>query len=322
MLKQATAGIFRFAAARIKPAAPRLLDGSALHRRSLYILPTREGIYYGAMLVVMLLAAINYSNGLAYALTFLLAAVGVVGILHTHRNLSGLRISAGPAPPVFAGEPARFTALARNDMGIARCALDITVEGQTRRIDVPAQGTTAVELTVATVRRGYLPAPALRLSTRFPLGLWRAWSRPLALPARCLVYPRPAPERALHATPDLLAGLESARNTEGEDFAGLREFRHGDPVQRVAWKKVAAGQGWHTKQFATPASRVVWFEWNALAGFDEEERLSVLCRCVLMAELHGVAYGLRLPGITLGPANGVSHRSSCLERLALFNLPP
>ena len=46
-----------------------------LERRSLYILPTREGLYFGAMLGVILIAATNYANGLAYALAFLLASV-------------------------------------------------------------------------------------------------------------------------------------------------------------------------------------------------------------------------------------------------------
>lgn len=319
MLKPAVAGLARLAAARRKPvSAGTALRGTSLPSRSLYILPTREGLYYGLMLAVVFIAAVNYANGLAYALTFLLAAIGVVAILHTHRNLAGLRLSPGPAPPVFAGDPARFTVIAHNDSGIPRHAVDLSIAGQTQRIDAPAQGTAVAELTIPTAARGYFEMPPVRVRSRFPLGLWRVWSRPLALPARCLVYPRPAPERPLPATPSPLAGREPGRSAEGEDFAGLREFRHGDPVQRVAWKKVAAGQGWHTKQFAAPAGLIVWLEWDATSGLADEDRLSLLCRWVLTAEQAGVAYGLRLPGLSLAPATGASHRDRCLERLALF----
>lgn len=319
MLNKFYGALSQLALARSMPVSlGRTAVGTSLHRRSLYILPTREGLYYGAMLAVMLVAAVNYANGLAYALTFLLAALGMVAILHTHRNLTGLRLSAGPAPPVFAGAPARFTVIAHNDGGLARLAVDITMGGQTGRVDVPGQGIAVHEFTVPSRGRGYLQAPPARLSTRFPLGLWRAWSRPLALPARCLVYPRLGPERPLPETPSMLAGREFGRNADGEDFAGLREFQHGDPVQRVAWKKVAAGQGWYTKQFAAPAGQVVWLDWDALHGLDGEERLSQLCRWVLMAEQQSLAYGLRLPGLVLTPASGAAHRDHCLERLALF----
>jgi len=321
MLKPAVASLSQFAAARRAPvSAGTALLGIVLQSRALYILPTREGLYYAAMLAVVFIAAVNYANGLAYALTFLLAAIGVVAILHTHRNLAGLRLSAGPAPPVFAGEPARFTVIAHNDSELGRYAVELSLGGRTQRVDVPGQGSAVVELTVATGTRGYFTMPPVRVRSRFPLGLWRTWSRPLALPARCLVYPHPAPERPLPATPSLLAGRELGRSTEGEDFTGLREFRHGDPVQRVAWKKVAAGHGWHTKQFAAPAGFVVWLEWDALSGLATEERLSLLCRWVLMAEQQGLAYGLRLPGFGIEPTSGADHRDACLERLALFGL--
>lgn len=311
-------GLAQLGASRRTPLPPDAVTGASLHRRSLYILPTREGLYYGAMLAVMLVAAVNYANGLAYALTFLLAALGLVAILHTHRNLAGLRLSAGPAPPVFAGEPARFAIVANNDAGMVRHAIEITLAGQTATIDVAAQGTAVAEFAVPTAARGYLEAPPLRVRTRFPLGLWRAWSRPLVVPARCLVYPRPAPESPLPEVPSPLAGRELGHNADGEDFAGLREFQHGDPVQRVAWKKVAAGQGWHTKQFSAPAGQLVWLDWQALHGLDVEARLSQLSRWVLMAEQQGISYGLRLPQLLLEPSSGSAHRDRCLERLALF----
>lgn len=322
MLSQALTGLRQRVRARHGPMAPSsLLADIQLERRSLYILPTREGLYYAAMLAVMLLAAINYANGLAYALTFMLAAVAVVAILHTHRNLSGLRLAAGSAPPVFVGDVATFTVIAHNDSDLARHALEISIAGRGHRIHVPARGATTIAFAVSATHRGFLAAPALKVRTRFPVGLWHAWSRALLLPARCLIYPRPAPEYPLPQTPGPLTGREPARSAEGEDFTGLREFRAGDPVQRIAWKKVAAGQGWHTKQFSTPAGQIVWLEWDALAGLGVEERLSILCRWVLTAEQQGVAYGLRLPGTAFAPSSGPTHRDRCLERLALFEAP-
>jgi uncharacterized protein (DUF58 family) len=315
--RQAT--FFDFLAQRQTPVSTDGQGAFVLERRSLYILPTREGLYFGAMLGVMLLAAINYANGLAYALAFLLAAVAVVAILHTHRNLSRLRLTAGAARPVFAGELAHFVIVAHNDGDTPRRAVEATIGAQAHRFDVPARSTAIVEFAVATAQRGYLDLPAVTFRTRFPMGLWHAWSRRVALPGRCLVYPRPAPLQPLPQSPGAWTGQEINRDTESEEFAGLRQYRAGDPAQRVAWKKVAAGQGWHTKQFHAPVGqRVVWLDWAQLPTVTVEERLSILCRWILTAEQQETMYGLRLPGLILPPAIGESHRDRCLERLALF----
>lgn len=79
-----------------------------LNQRRIFIIPSQVGLAFMVALLLMLLAAINYQNSLAYALTFLLSSVFVVAILHTYRNLAGLILKAGAAPAVFAGEPATF----------------------------------------------------------------------------------------------------------------------------------------------------------------------------------------------------------------------
>lgn len=293
--------------------APRLLG-----RRSLYILPTREGVYFGATLAVIFLAAVNYGNGLAYILTFLLSAIGVVAILQTHRNLSGVRVGAGGVEAVFAGQPATFHLVLGNETAIARYAVEVGVEQRSYRVDIAPRDAATVPIVVPTAKRGYVEAPAVKIRTRYPLGLWRAWSRSLPLASRCLVYPVPAAARPLPDVPDVDGSAERGRALEGDEFTGLREYRAGDSMQRVAWKKLAAGQGWHTKQFASAAGRFVWLDWDALPVRDTEERLSLLCRWVLDAEQQGIAYGLRLPTVTLAPGIGTVHRDRCLEALAVF----
>ena len=324
MVKQIALSLQRAFRARHGPmTAAGVATDIRLERRSLYILPTREGLYYAAMLSVMLLAAVNYANGLAYALTFMLTAVSVVATLHTHRNLSGLRVTAGSVTPVFAGESALFAIVLHNDSPFARQAVELESSGggESWRVFVPAYSSTTVEIPVPALRRGYATVPSVKLRTRFPVGLWHAWSRTVQLPARCLVYPRPAPERPLPHSTGHAGANEGYIGAEGEDFSDLREFRPGDPVQRVAWKKAAAGHGWYTKQFQSPAQQLTWLDWNALTSLPTEARLQMLCRWVLMAEQQGISYGLRLPDKTIPPAIGPSHRERCLERLALYEDP-
>src|SRR6516225_6323008 len=73
-----------------------------LERRRLYILPTRAGLAFTALLFLMLLAGLNYANSLALFLTFLLTGFALVVMQQCHRNLLGTEVVAALAPAVFA----------------------------------------------------------------------------------------------------------------------------------------------------------------------------------------------------------------------------
>jgi hypothetical protein len=65
-------------------------------------------VIYGLLLLLLLLGSINYGNNLAFFLTFLLAGLGIVAMLHTWRNLAGLELIAGTNNPIFADQTACF----------------------------------------------------------------------------------------------------------------------------------------------------------------------------------------------------------------------
>jgi len=294
-----------------------------LGRRQLFMLPTRYGLLFAVLLAVQLLAAINYGNGLAYALTFLLGSAAVVSMLYTHRNLLRLRLSASRETPVFAGEVATFRIHLVNHAAVPRFGVSVVCEkNEVACIDVPARGAAAVELPVPTAKRGWLAVPPISISTRFPLGLLYSWSRRVVLGQTCLVYPRPADPMPFRASPTENYNAMQGLHAGGDDFIGVREFRPGDSPRHVDWKAVARGEAWHTKQFGAGYRTTAWFDWDTLAGLDIETRLSVLTRWVLEAQRQGMLYGLRLPETTLPPDCGEVHQHECLKALALFGLEP
>ena len=87
----------------LEQKAPQTGSASALlsRRQRLYIFPTRHGLVYAVMLAVMLLGAINYTNNMAYMLTFMLGSLFMVCMLHTYRNLRGLIVTVSEARPAF-----------------------------------------------------------------------------------------------------------------------------------------------------------------------------------------------------------------------------
>ena len=99
-----------------------------LHRRRIYILPTRAGLLFAAVVLMLLIGSLNYANNMGFALTFLLTAVGLVAMHHCHGNLAGLSISFKQAKPVFAGDKAQFEFILDNNDALSRSQISAGLE--------------------------------------------------------------------------------------------------------------------------------------------------------------------------------------------------
>ena len=63
-----------------------------LHRRRIYIVPTGFGLGFGALLLVMLVGSLNYTNNAALLLTCLLGAAAMSSMLLAFRVLDGVTL--------------------------------------------------------------------------------------------------------------------------------------------------------------------------------------------------------------------------------------
>jgi uncharacterized protein (DUF58 family) len=291
-----------------------------LTQQRIYILPTRYGLLFGGALALMLVGSINYQLSLGYILTFLLAGMGVVSLLHTYRNLAHLAISAGRVEPAFAGGAVRFHLHLDNPGKFDRVAIQASFAAAADLFDVPVRSSAAATLALPALHRGWLQLPRVTIETRYPVGLCRAWSY-VQPDMKALVYPRPDDSSLPPLTFIPEDGDAAHAGSGSEDFAALRPYQPGDSPRHIAWKSAAREQVLLTKVFAGRGASELWLDFTALPpALDLEARLSRLTRQVLLAEAQGVSYGLRLPGRELGPDLGESHCDACLKALALFDV--
>jgi uncharacterized protein (DUF58 family) len=290
-----------------------------VHRR-VYIVPTQLGWLFALTLAILLVGSINYSLSLGFALTFLLAGMGLAGMVHTARNLARLAVTVGRAEPIFASETAQFRLYLDARASFDRPSVLVRhVRSRSQMVvDVAALGLAEVVLGVPAEARGWLPLGRVMLETRFPLGIFRAWSY-VEPDARCLVYPRPERSKLPMPSAESARGALRSPVPGNDDYSGLRAYQLSDSPRHVAWKAVARNEDMLTKQFTGEAAAELWLDWGLLApNMNVEQRLSRLAGWVLEAERAGVSYGLRLPGVELAPGRGEAQRGACLQALALY----
>jgi uncharacterized protein (DUF58 family) len=312
------AGAWRRWRQRFFHLAPGDGEQVVLRHSRIYILPSKRGWTMIGTLAIMLLTSLNYALSLGFAVTFLLSGLVAAALLHAFRNLAGVEVRPLAASEAFAGGRIAYT-LAVSGGERARDALEIRAsDAAAVAADIPAGASVTVRLERAAPKRGRFALGRVTLSSTQPLGLWRAWSY-VHFPIAGIVYP--APEPGAPPLPRGAHGQDLTAPGQGDEseFAGLREYQAGDPPQRVAWKAVARGAGWYTKEFdGSGGGGPLALDWASLPrGLDVETRLSRLTAWVLAAERAARPFSLRVPGASLPAGQDREHRRTALTMLAM-----
>ena len=283
-----------------------------LHRRRIYIVPSGFGLGFSVLLMVMLVGALNYANNAALLLTCLLGAATAASMLVAFRNLDGLRLRSARAGHAVAGEPIELTL--SFDSSRARDAIRVDLENCCIAFAVETDATAEIKLQLATMDRGWLPIPRLRVWTSWPLGLFRAWSW-LHPEQSVLVWPR-----AESNGPPPNAPADDAQRMQlhrGDELAALRDYRAGDPQRHIAWKASARHDHLLVKNFEQPQSRPQWqLDWRRLPELDAEARIARLARWLNEAHAQRCSYSLWLPGEEIASNSGLLHYAHCMNALA------
>lgn len=284
-----------------------------LDRRRIYIVPTRFGFIFAAMLLVMLLGALNYNNNAALLLTCVLGAAAIGSMLHTFRALDQLQMESVHAGTAQAGDPLTLT-LGWQAPARAHAAIELHLGATNSCLSLAAGVPARVQLRLQTSRRGWMELPRIRVQSRWPFGFFRAWSW-LAPAHPVLVYPRA--EDAGPPPPPVPGDAARRRRPDGDDWAGLREYRSGDPRRHIAWKASARGQALRVKTFDRATAEHHWdLAWERTGPGAREARIARLARWVREANAAGREWSLRLPGRDLGRGAGAAHFHACMRALA------
>ncbi len=188
-------------------------------------------------------------------------------------------------------------------------------------------------------RRGELRFERTVLSTSFPFGLIRR-SLSVAAPGRVLVYPRlhRMNRQVLARVSDAAAGGRDQHDRGGhEEFFGLREYRPGDSVRRIDWKRSARTGELIAREHTRPRPPRVMMALDlrptpeaiapdeAAMALRVERAVSLAASVVCDAHRRGYHLGLSILGVAAPGAkvfamhHSPPHRARLLEALSTLD---
>ncbi len=292
---------------------------ATISHRKIYIIPTKEGVFFALLLLLMLLMAINFSNSLIYLLTFFLAGFAIFSMIYTQLNLLGLQVVCGKAQSVFCGQTIYVPLLisVTDSSKINNLAISLKCDDFLHTLDI-GNHSQQVLLPVLTQQRGMLILPTFTIATTYPTGLFYAWSN-VNLSSEVLIYPQKIPYLN-NGSNHFSEGEDNQSFKAGHnDFYQLKKYTQGHSLKQVHWKMVAKERGMYLKQFTDGQSREHY--WLDLQMFDPkiplETRLSYLSYLVVQAFEQADHYGLRINDNTIAIDSGYHHMHRCLKQLAL-----
>lgn len=307
----------------IPPALLRLV----LPRRT--IRPTRDGWWCILAAVGLGVGAVNSGNNLAYLLCSLLLGLITVSGMLSDLSMRGLRLTAALPDEVHAGRVAIFGARVINRRRrLPSWSVTLEVQGAPRRaIYLPrleAGGERLCHWEATLPARGRQRLPGVRVSTRFPFGLFVKTGR-AELDAEVLVYPAvgPVPPERLR---EVGAGGDAAlrRRGRGHDLHDLRPYRAGDDPRLIHWPASAKTRALTVREMeedTAPDARLVLEGTGATdaarleRGLSEAASVAVhLCRAGAGVELLG-------PGVFVPLGRGRGQERRLLTALALYAPP-
>ncbi len=293
-----------------------------IKKKQISLLPTPYGILFIIILLGMLIGSVNYANNLGFLLTFLLGSMAFVSTIHTYKNLAGVQLISVGSGPVFANDKTVFQFVFRVPHKL-HPSMECGFDTGNKVVQDLSNGTDSrILLWAIAENRGVFQVEPIRISTIYPFGLFSA-SAKLRLDVEYIVYPKP-----IVGPINLSNGMDGngkkgkKEQRDLDDFKGLKGYQEGDPIQRISWKTYSRGQGLFTKIFVSPTENKTVLDWNQLKEPDVEKKLSVFCYGVLTAHRQNIVYGLNIPGATIDPGKGETHKYRCLKALAMFAHSP
>ena len=105
----------------------RLFQRRRPRKPKIYIVPSKNGFLFLGVNIVVLISAGTYSNNLVFMLAFLMFAIFITSMVHTHNNLRGVRVEIVDIRDTASSQPVQVLARITNTSRVVRQRIEVNI---------------------------------------------------------------------------------------------------------------------------------------------------------------------------------------------------
>ena len=228
---------------------------------------TREGIVYLAVILIVVLAAVNTGNNLLFLiLGCLLAGILISGVL-SRAVITGIDFKLELPEHIFAEQPLLATVELKNEKELwPSLSLRVVGEGSAKRPAeilarpvyfpyVPRRSSVRQKVQLVFPKRGIYKQDSFGIRTKFPFGLFEK-TRRVQTSLEVVVYPHVEPAEQTYEILPLISGeMASHYRGRGNDLHAIRDYVMSDSARFVDWKLSAKSGSLKVREYAREDER-------------------------------------------------------------------
>jgi uncharacterized protein (DUF58 family) len=298
--------------------------------RSLKI--TREGRWFIGVLLIVGLAAINTGNNLLYLVVATLLSLIVISGIISESTLRGVNVKRVLPNHFFKGIPAPIKLHVANRKkhfpSFSLCFNELALVGLTAKdpyiLKLDPRASVEVPTTYTFTRRGVFTLTGLKVSTRFPFGIFLK-GREETTNDEVIVYPSIKPVKAV-ALADIYRGAgaqEKSRRGAGTELYNLRGYTLADNSRFIYWRAAAKTGELFIKEFVLETEKkvILVFKNHCTEGGEElfEETVDEAAGVIKHFIDRGYSVGLETLDTEIAPGQGHYQLLKLLRTLALIS---
>ncbi|MFN9067298.1 MAG: DUF58 domain-containing protein [Bdellovibrionales bacterium] len=278
-----------------------------------YIVPTRLGLAYGGLCLVLLLMAMAYGNNLVFIVCFTLTVMGMTLARAVNTNIERLEIFELTAHEVFAENQQALQISVENKSSVELKELRAYFKGQEKNLinfTLGPKEILTVDVPYDFIKRGYNSLPRLIIESSYPSDLFRAW-KVFKKSDKVLVYPARIGQKDF---PQNSTQLENSLGIIRE----IRDYKPGDSPKRIHWRSLAKNKQLRTLVYEGEEGKKCLFDWSEVTHLPTEQALSQMALWVSVAEKQNYNWTLELPKKTISSELDPRQYLVAMQALALW----
>jgi len=303
-----------------------------LNSRNIMIYPTRFGLAYLAIVMLVFLLGTNYQNNIILLFSYLLASLFISVMLHSFFNFTKLGFHSIALQEGFAETTLYFPIKImanKTHYDLNFTFTDASLKSRSQKVVQCEEGTSQVNLPFKSAKRGKQHLGRVTIFSEYSLGIFKS-KTVLDFGHYAIIYPKPkslvSGQFQLGSQPDEPSSESyQTTNTVGtDDFSELKSFVKGESRARTAWKQLAKGQGHFSKHYQASQGQLQWLRLDEMPSNDIETKLAYLSFLIGELTASNQCFGLTLSVDKtnkqhhIAPSTGVNHQQACLTALALY----